>query len=467
MTTIKKNFAYRSALTLSNYLMGFITFPYVARVLEVDRIGLVNFVDNTVNYFLLFATMGIGLLGVREVASVKHDKAQLSHTFSNLLGINLLFTVATLVVYIALVLTVPKFNQYSELFYIGSAKILFTALIAEWFFTGIENFRYITVRSLAIRALYVIAVFIFIKEQADYKLYFILTVGVVVVNALINCAYLTRFIRISLGSMLKLRYLKQNCVLGVYSIMTSMYLTFNVMFLGFVSDNIQVGYYTTAFKIYMVVLGLFTAFTNVMLPRMSSLLAQGESDQFNTLVGKSFRAMCTFSIPMIVFSFILAPQLIHIIAGDGYEGAITPMRILMPAALFVGMAQVLAIQVLAPMKCDRQLFIASVIGAVVSLAVNVSAVWFLKSEGSALVLLLSEISVTAYYIGYVAKKRYVTVPYGSVATNVGVAVPIAIICLVAQLLLSNPFIAVGVAFGVTVIYWEAMRRIVFHGSKYL
>ncbi|MCS3212313.1 oligosaccharide flippase family protein [Bacteroides thetaiotaomicron] len=47
--------------------MNFVTFPYVSRILGVDGIGLVSFVDNTVNYFLLFATMGISLIGVRKL----------------------------------------------------------------------------------------------------------------------------------------------------------------------------------------------------------------------------------------------------------------------------------------------------------------------------------------------------------------------------------------------------------------
>ena len=48
-------------------------FPYVSRVLGVEYVGLVNFVDNTVNYFLLFATMGMSILGIREIAAVKND----------------------------------------------------------------------------------------------------------------------------------------------------------------------------------------------------------------------------------------------------------------------------------------------------------------------------------------------------------------------------------------------------------
>lgn len=116
MASIKKNFAYKSVLTLSNYLINFITFPYVARVLGVERIGLVNFVDNTVNYFLLFATMGIGLLGVREIAAVKDDAEMRNRVYTNVIGINLLFTLVALVIYLICVASISQLRQYDELF---------------------------------------------------------------------------------------------------------------------------------------------------------------------------------------------------------------------------------------------------------------------------------------------------------------------------------------------------------------
>ena len=97
--SIRKNFAYKSILTISNYIMGFITFPYISRVFGVEKLGLINFVDNTINYFLLFATMGISVLGVREIASVKETRDEKNKVFSNILGINILFTVITLIVY--------------------------------------------------------------------------------------------------------------------------------------------------------------------------------------------------------------------------------------------------------------------------------------------------------------------------------------------------------------------------------
>ncbi|WP_287619896.1 flippase [Parabacteroides sp.] len=444
-TSIKKNFAYKSILTLSSYLMNFITFPYVSRVLGVERIGLVNFVDNTVSYFLLFATLGINILGVREIAAVKGNLEERNQVFSNLLGMNLCFSLITLAVYLVCIMAIPQLRQYEELFYIGTSKIIFTAFLVEWFFTGIEHFRYITLRSIVIKSLYVVAVFVCIRSRDDYELYFIMTMAVVVINALVNMAYVRRFVSVKCQDLLSKRFYKKNLMLGVYSIMTSMYLTFNVMFLGFVSNNVEVGYYTTAFKLYSVILGFFSAFTNVMLPRMSALLSNGEKESFQRLANKSFYTMCIFCIPMIVCSIILAPQLVYVLSGEGYEGAVLPMRIIMPAALFVGMAQVLAVQILTPMKCDKILLVASIVGACVGLLLNLLLVPHIHSVGTAVVLLGSEIAVTASYIVYVIRYNIVQIPLDGVWFGMFLALICSVICISCNICIDNQFVQLAVA----------------------
>lgn len=458
--SIKKNFAYKSVLTLSTYLINFITFPYVARVLGVERIGLVNFVDNTVNYFLLFATMGVGLLGVREIAAVKMDKERRDQVYSNVLALNLLFTLVSLSIYLLCVATIPKLYQYDELFYIGTAKILFTVFLVEWFFTGVENFRYITLRSILIKVLYIISVFLFVRDTSDYRLYFILTVGVVVLNALINQLYIRKFVRVRWNNIQLFKYLKQNVTLGIYTLMTSMYLTFNVMYLGLVSNNTEVGYYTIAFKLYSVVLGFFTAFTNVMLPRMSSLLANGEKDRFQELVNRSLSVMATCCIPLILCSMILTPQIIYILSGPGYEGAIYPMRIIMPATLFVGIAQVLAIQVLMPMKRDKILLMASIIGAAISLLINILAVSRVASIGSAIVLLCSEMVVTVTYIVYVLFHRLAIIPLSAILKNLLYSLPCIAVCWGCSEWIANDFLGVGCAIVMAGAIWGMIQMII-------
>lgn len=443
--SIKKNFIYKSILTISNYLINFITFPYVSRVLGVEYIGLVNFADNTVDYFLLFATLGINILGVREIASVKDNLPERNKVFSNLVGMNIVFTLFTLLIYWTCITAIPQLNQYEELFYIGSAKILFTTFLMEWFFTGIENFRYITLRTLLIKSLYVILVFIFIRSPEDYKIYFIMTVGIVVINALINTAYIQKFVTVNIRELFAKTFYQKNIMLGIYSIMGSMYLTFNVMYLGFVSNNVEVGYYTTAFKLYSVILGFFSAFTNVMLPRMSALLSSGNKDSFQRMANKSFQLMSTFSIPMIACSIILAPQLVYVLSGEGYEGAVLPMQIIMPAVLFVGIAQILAIQILTPMKKDKVLLIASITGASIALTLNLSLVSSMHSLGTAIVLLCSEFAVTSIYILYVERNHIIRISYKSIWYGSILSIPCCLICFLSLYYIANPFLSLAIS----------------------
>ena len=94
MPSLKKNFFYSALLTLANYIFPLITYPYVSRVLGVTNIGICNFVDNIVNWFIVFSTMGISVLGVREIASVRSGKEERGKGFSSLLALNGLTTLA-------------------------------------------------------------------------------------------------------------------------------------------------------------------------------------------------------------------------------------------------------------------------------------------------------------------------------------------------------------------------------------
>ena len=82
--SVKKNFGYNLLLTFCKYLFPLITYPYVSRVLGVDKIGTCNFVDGLINYFILFSTLGIGSFGVREIARCKGNLDERNRVFSSL-----------------------------------------------------------------------------------------------------------------------------------------------------------------------------------------------------------------------------------------------------------------------------------------------------------------------------------------------------------------------------------------------
>lgn len=125
---------------------------------------------------------------------------------------------------------------------------------------------------------------------------------------------------------------------------------------------------------------------------------------------------------------MLSPQIIDILAGPGYEGAILPMQIIMPVVVLTGAAQVCIMQALIPLKKDKAVLLASVIGAATAVLFNIIFVGQLGAIGSALVLLCSEICSDIFAFGYAIKKRVLTLPWCFIVKRLISSIPYIAIC---------------------------------------
>ena len=402
MSSIKTNVLYSSILTVANYLFPLITYPYVNRVLGVTNIGTCNFVDSIVSYYILFSMLGMTTMGIREIAKAK-DKGQeeLSSTFSGLMLINGISTLIAIVALIGSIYLVPKFRDYSDLLIVGVFKVLFNYLLIEWFYRGLEDFKYITNRSILVRILYVVLIFIFVRKPEDYLLYYVLTVATIVLNALINIAYSKKFVSFKLSRLTIKPYIKPFIILGVYGLLTSMYTTFNSAYLGFVANDTEVGYYTTATRLHVFILALFTAFTSVMMPRLSNLASKGSMEEFRELCSKSVQVLYTFSFPVMVYCFCFSSEIIDVLAGGGFEKASVCFQVIIPNVLIVGLEQIFITQVLLTLSKDKAVLINSIIGATIGLVSNFVLVSAFQSVGSSIVWLFSELSVLLSAIYFV------------------------------------------------------------------
>lgn len=370
--------------------------------------------------------MGIGTIGVREVAKAKGNKDELCRVFSSLFLFNTILTTIVLIAYLIAIPLIPQLSEYKELAYIGVIKLIGNYLLIEWLFTGVEDFKYITNRSLLVKFIYVICVFLFIRKADDYPIYFLLMVLMVGGNSVFNLFYARKYIIFTTKNLSFKPYFKPVMILGLYMLLTSMYTSFNTAYLGFTTNPTQVGYYTTATRIYTILLALFTAFTNVMMPRMSSLINERKDEEFRQMLQKSVDVLIAFSFPVIIMSFVFAPQIIRILAGEGYEGAISPMRIVMPLVFVIGYAQILVIQILIPLQKDNAILINSIIGAVCGILLNIVLVPHWGAIGSAWVWIASEIVVTVSAQYYTTKCLREYFPFHKFVYGIACHLPLAV-----------------------------------------
>ena len=426
---IKRNVIYSTILTASNYIFPLIVYPYIARILGVTNIGLCNFIDNVINYFILFSMMGINIMGNRQIAIDRANNISLTKSFSSLLTINSVTTLIALVALILSVIFIPTLRENHNLMWFGAIKLIANFFLIEWFYKGIEDFRYITIRSIFVKSLYVIAIFIFVKESDDYAIYYLLLVISIGVNAIINIFYSRKYTSFSLKSIDIKRFLKPFFILGFYTFLASLCTTFNVVYLGFLTDDTQVGYFTTATKLYSILLAFFTGITTVMLPRMSNLLTLNKINEFRDNINKTTELLFAFVIPIIILSVIFAPQIILLISGPGYEGGITPMRIVMPLMLVIGYEQIAVVQGLMPLRADKLVIFNAAIGAVISVVLNVLLVPVLESIGSSVAWVVSEIVILILSQIAIRKLAKLDFPFRSFLKNIIANIPLAIIIL--------------------------------------
>lgn len=449
---LRRNFAYSFALTLSTYLVPLLVFPYISRVLGPVGIGTVDTVESVINYAIMFSMMGLTTIGIREIAVSSDNKEHLRRAFSNLFVLNLITTLVVIFILLILIFCVPEMREYKTLFFVGIIKLLFNLFWIEWFFKGIENFKYITIRSITLRVLFIISVFCFVREEDDYTIYYILWVSITVGNALCNWIYKKKYTSLSFSGLNLKSYVRPFFLLGLFAVFSSIYTQLNVSFLGFLCDKEQVGFYTTATRLYSVIIALFTALTAVMIPRMSVLIQKKDMDSILKLNKKVFQLLFMFGFPVVIFLEFFAEEFICLFAGCGFEGAVLPMRIVIPLIFVIGTEQIFIMQILVPLGKDKHVFLCAVLGALTCVVMNLILVKTYMAVGSAISWFMAECVVLAIASCFVKKFMNIIFPYKMFLRGLAYSIVYGVIGFLLIEMTDNSFIRIIIAFCAFAIY---------------
>ena len=464
MQSLKKNFIYNAILTMSGYIFPLMVYPYVSRVLGVANIGACNFVDSIVEYFTILSMMGMNTIGIREIAKCKNDQQKLDNVFSQLFSLNTLTTITAIIILIIATNIVPKFAPYKDLLYIGVGKLFFNYMLINWFFQGLENFKYIAARTIFVKILFVISVFLFVKTETDVKLYYFLVALTWAGNGLINFIYAKKYVSFNFTLKINKAIIGSFFILGVYWFMNSMYTTLNVAFLGFATNDIEVGYYTTANKLLTVIMTMFTALTSVMVPRVSVALKSNDNSEAKALIRKAINALMLFAIPLIFFVFPFSQELIYLMSGKGYEGATTPLQIMTPLFFLVGYDQIIVLQTLLPMGKDKDILRNSILAASVGIISNIFLTLNFGKNGSAIVLILAELSVLLSSQFCVTKYLGLKIPFKLIIKHIIGFSPIIIICYVIKYFINSYVISLIVSASIRCCYIFLAGRFILKNS---
>lgn len=410
--SLKKNYILNLTNTISTMLFPLITFPYAARIIMADGIGQVNFFSSIISYISLFTCLGIPMYAIRETARVRDNQVELSKTTTEIL---LLHACLTLFGYLAVFIiasTVPKVMVDISLFLLLSTSIFFTAIGCEWFYQGIEDFKYITIRAITIKSICVVLLFLLVHSKDDLMYYAIYTVVGSVGNNIFNFLRLRKYVKrkyIDFKELKPLRHLKPALHIFVLNLVVSIYINLDTVMLGFLKDSTAVGYYTGATKLTKMLLGIVSSLGTVMVPRLSNLIQNGQMEEFRKLSQKAVDFVFALSFPLFLGLIVSAPILIRLFCGPSYEPAISTLQIISPILLFIALSGVLGIQILYPQGKENIVIKCTIFGAITNCTLNLILIPLMANDGAAIATCVAEFMVT--FVMIIIGRKYLPIEY--------------------------------------------------------
>lgn len=427
MSKLKKNIYYSAVLILSQLLLPLVTFPYVTHILGPEKLGVINFVDSICQNCILIAALGVPVYGIREVAKIKGDRKKLDQLVVELLLIHAVATVIILIPYTILFFYSQALHANMQLYWISVVSIVTQVFLLEWFYQGIEEFKFITVRSLIVRVLSLVALFLLIRKESDYVVYYAILTGTFFLNAVWNVVQSYKKISLNVSKLQLKKHLKPLFYILSSSLAISVYSYMDSTLLGFLSLPLFVGFYTTSLKFVRIPLNLVMATEKVLVPQLANAYHNQDWPQINLLIQKSISFVCLIACPVMCLLYILSPQIISLITGPKFSPAVISTQILSPTVLIIGLNSVLGLQILTTMGRERDFMLSVIIGMVCSVGLNLLLIPKFHHIGTGIANLCTEtlVLVLTYYF---------SVKHTNVSIKLGVTFKYLISAVVATLI---------------------------------
>ena len=375
-----------------------------------------SFATSIISYFAMFAQLGIPTYGIRACAKVRDDKEKLSKTAQEIFIINIVMSILVYIVFFIVVCNVPRLKDEKILLIIVSATIFFNAIGMEWMYKALEQYTYITIRSVIFKFIALIAMFLLIHQKSDYIIYGAISIFASSASNIFNFVNVHKYISLRpVGDYNFKQHLKAVSVFFAMSCATTIYTHLDTVMLGFMKTNADVGYYNAAVKIKTILVSVVTSLGTVLLPRASYYVEHGLKEEFYRITKKAINFVFLVATPLMLYFMFFAKEGIFFLSGNNYDGAIVPMQIIMPTLFFIGLTNIMGMQILVPLGKENIVLYSEIVGAIVDLAINYILIPKYASAGAAIGTLVAEIAVWIVQYTYLRnqiKDAYKNVRYG-------------------------------------------------------
>lgn len=404
--SLAKNAFYKLFLNIFNIIVPLLVGSYATRILQSKEMGDVNYAQSIYQYFYIFATFGIYQYGLREISRVRDNKEKLSRVFTNLFIITLITNVVTSIVYVLFINIVFKQSDIYIIALIMTMNFFSNIFYVEWVAEGLEEFDFITIKTIIIQSIYSILVFIFVKSADDTDAYVYLLAIALFANYIVSYIYIKKKIKFNFNEIELGKHIKPMILVVILSNANILYTNLDKVMLGSILTTDVVALYTMSLGIAYIVNNLLLTFVQVTIPRLSFYLSHGDDEGYVKLLNIISRIYLMILFPASIGLFVVARECILLYGGSGYVDAIPLMSCFAFYMITTGYENILSNQVMYLNGKEKEQVRYVFMGGLINLILN-SILYFMGIFSGITVVLTTIIAnsilVTLEYY-YVRKK---------------------------------------------------------------
>ena len=370
-----KNTIYKSILSFVNIVVPLFVGPFVVRLLDVELYGTYNAVFAEFQVFLTFGSFGLYTFGIREISKIRDNKDKVSKLFTNLFVISILSNVIVCVIYLIYAFFTSS-GLALLLYIIMTIQFVGNIFYIEFVNEAVENYKFITIKSVIIKILYLISIFLLLRKPTDVPLYAIIVSLVNFANNFVSFIYAKKYIKFDFSEIKIKKYIIPLATILIISDIGLLYSQLDKIMLGKFINGVAVSYYYIPYYIMGTLVSIPYSIINISIPRLSYQVANDSKENYEYSLNKIFSSLLFVIIPMCFGVLALANEVIFIYAGEKYIACVLPLVIACIMRIIISCESVYTNLVMYPNNQEKRILKISLICGVINLVLNSLVVVF-------------------------------------------------------------------------------------------
>ena len=388
---ILKNLLSLSAAEAARKGLAFFTFAILARVLGPEEFGVFNWAMAFVMYFLLFVDMGFSLIGIREIA---RDSSIIRKYVNHIITIRSIISVISFIVLVVIALMLNESWDVKMIIIISGINLFANALLLDWVFQGIEKMEIIAICQIVIGAVNLVGVIVFVNSKDDAAAAMLIFMLSLLINSLWLLAYYIKkygMIKFSYNKKFWKKLFSASIPMGFSNLFVVMITITSTVMLGFLSTKSELGFFTSAYKIFMISILPVAIIQSTFFP----VISRAKSIEERKSMLEKY-TIIVYSVGAIVCFGIMAypGEVINILFGNQYNSAIWILQILMINSLLVHFNNTYTAPLIA-WNHEKKVLIVMIIGATVNITMNLILIPMFGAVGAAWAIVFGEIAISS------------------------------------------------------------------------